>query len=111
MVAELQKALQVDIPDSKAVVSTMGGLLTQAKGRPGPESEHDDQTTVNISLSEGNQRLPERSSRSCDTHPDSLERSQDSSQEREVTTRRNPEPATGPICLQTGIAVGRSRFS
>ena len=28
-----KKAVQVDIPDSKAVVSAMGELLTQAKGR------------------------------------------------------------------------------
>src|SRR4029079_11644467 len=34
-----KKAIQVEIPDAKAVVSAMSELLTQAHGRPGPESE------------------------------------------------------------------------
>ena len=32
-----KKAVQVQIPDAKAVVSSMGDLLTQAKGRPPPD--------------------------------------------------------------------------
>ena len=38
-----KKQVHVEIPDSKAVVSAMGELLTQAKGRPGPESSEDGQ--------------------------------------------------------------------
>ena len=43
-----KKAVQVDIPDSKAVVSAMGELLTQAHGRPGTDDQDDQQTIVNI---------------------------------------------------------------
>jgi hypothetical protein len=42
-----KKAVHVDIPDSKAVVSAMGELLTQAKGRPAQEAQDDEHVTVN----------------------------------------------------------------
>jgi hypothetical protein len=40
-------AVQVDIPDSKALVSAMGELLTQAKGRSAQEAKDSEHTTVN----------------------------------------------------------------
>ena len=43
-----KKGVQVEIPDAKAVVSAMSELLVQAKGRPGPEADHEEQTVVNI---------------------------------------------------------------
>ncbi len=45
-----KKAVQVDIPDSKAVVSAMGELLTQAKGRPEQEVLDDQHVTVFYSV-------------------------------------------------------------
>ena len=41
-----KKAVQVDIPDSKAVVSAMSELLVQAKGKPAQENPDDDHVTV-----------------------------------------------------------------
>ena len=42
-----QASVHVEIPDAKSVVSAMGDLLTQAKGRPG-ESKGDGQTVVRL---------------------------------------------------------------
>jgi hypothetical protein len=41
-----RKAVTVEIPDAKAVVSAMSDLLVQAKGRPSEASSDDDRVTV-----------------------------------------------------------------
>jgi len=39
--SDCKKAVMVEVPDAKAVVSAMSELLVQAKGRPGPEADNE----------------------------------------------------------------------